>query len=67
MPPIPNVRQSAHGRTVGLRLTVSERDCKFCGARIRWAKRDGRWRPVEPKGHVLPNGQTFREEHSCLR
>jgi hypothetical protein len=60
-----NVRTSARHRARGLGLRGGPRPCNYCGEPIRFARRDGRWRPVEDKGRVLPSGSTYRELHNC--
>jgi len=42
------------------------RPCTFCGKPIRFAKREGQRVPVEDRGEVLRNGQTWREPHRCI-
>ncbi len=52
-----SIRTSTHSRARGLGLS-GHRPCRVCGNKIGFARRDGRWKPVEAEGILQQDGRT---------
>lgn len=46
-------------------LVNGMKPCTRCGAQIRFAKRDGKWRPIEATATLGADGASHSGDHSC--
>lgn len=45
----PDCHADHHGKPEIALCRKSAPKCKFCGARIKWDRKDGRWVPLDPR------------------